>query len=618
MKIAGFNCQRRGWLRRGVATGLLCLGAPLLSAGPAGAAPEAARLTADLTLKELVRRVLEHNENIQARMLEVEINRRKYRGERGIFEPEFVASYDHQENKRENTTEQFLSSTTEIFQERNNIYNAGIESLIPTGARLRLGYTLRDLDNNLQTRPFFFQRPSQVFSNGEWVTFVGASVTQPLLKNAGLTATLANLRLAAMNSEIAFQDFRRQMMLTLSTAEAAYWNLYMAQEQLLFFRESVALAASILQDNRERLQAGKGSGLEVLEAGAALALRRSKQEEAREKYFEALNRLSSMFASSPADSNRFLIAVDAPALSDGPPGYGDVWVNAFELNPDYLAQRKRVLADNIRLAYAKNQRWPQLDLKASYGLNGLGDSAEASHDDITRQGFPSWSVGLEMRIPLGGGIKGKHELAAARVRQKQSLVALKEIETTIVNGLDTALHKVRRARDSVANYRTVVDFNQNLLESRLAQLAVGRVESRKVLEVEADLFEAKNAVVEALVQYQRALLELELIQGVTLRSRQLDLTQRELEAQTARLVRRGQLTDADYANFIQEVQYEFRQRGPGMDAAQEAEARRLLREHTAAPPSHPAPTRPLTPEEYEKALRILREQTHPTEPTPPR
>ena len=57
--------------------------------------------------------------------------------------------------------------------------------------------------------------------------------------------TLANLRLTALESDIAFQEYRRQLMLTLSQAESAYWNLYYAQEQLRFFKESISVAESI-------------------------------------------------------------------------------------------------------------------------------------------------------------------------------------------------------------------------------------------------------------------------------------------------------------------------------------------------------------------------------------
>jgi len=542
------------------------------------------RLTSELTLNQLIQKVLERNEGIQGRILELAIARKKHQAERGIFEPDLVTSYDRVENKRQiGLQEKTLGTVGQIFDEKNNVYNAGLESLVPTGARLKLGYSLRDNNNNINPTPFANPLP---FLTNEWVSFAGISATQPLLKNFGVSPTFASIRLAALASDIAFQEYRRQLMVLISTAEATYWNLYMAQEQMLFFKDSVALADTIRRDNQTRLQAGRGSELEVMEADAGLALRKSKQSDARQKFFEAVNKLTSLYADTGVSSNHLVVAVDSPTIARVPLTYYDSFLSATQLNPDYLGQIKKIASENIRVAYAKNQRLPELDLKASYGLNGLGRSANDAHDDMERRDFPSWSVGLELHVPLAGGIKTRSELEAARLRQKQALVGLKEIETQIGSAIDIAIRKVNAAEESVRSYQTVVNYSQNLLQSRMAQLDVGKVESRKVLEVDADLFEARNSLLDAQVQFRRSLLELELIEGTLLRSRNIDLTQRELESRTAQLAHHGQISDAEYADFIRQLQWQFQQKS-ALDASTEARARELLRPQ---PPSPPAPT----------------------------
>src|SRR6266496_2204128 len=556
---------------------------------PAFAQPAAAELTLDVFLK----RVLERNESLQAKMLEVEVNRRKALGEYGPFEPEVFGSVSREANRRQNTAEQQSSlSGAADFSERNNIYQGGLETLVPTGAKVRLGYTLRDLRNSLQGTTPVFGTP-RGGTNGEFQTFFGFSLTQPLLKNAWYPANLAGIRLAALASDVAFQEYRRQLMVVVSTAEASYWNLYMAQEQVRFFQDSVATAQKILNDNRERLQAGKSSELEVLQAEAALALRRSKLSDAEQKLYEASNRAISLYAETVIGTNRLVRAVDRPQIGGTNVVFFDAWKNACESNPDYLTQRKKALQESVRLAYAKNQRLPELDLKGSYGLNGLGETPASSWDDVGQGGFPSWSVGLEMRFPLAGGIKGRNELAAARLREKEALVSLQEIQSQIVNALDTALHKINSTRDSVHSYENVVSFNTNLLETALARLEVGKVESRKVLDIEADLFEARNSVVDALVQYQRALLEFDLVQGIILKKRDLELTQKELEAQTTRLLQNGRFTDQQYASVIRDVQLEYEKKSAPprtTDTAAQAGARRALSEKMAEwPPTNRPP-----------------------------
>ena len=532
---------------------VLGLVASALLAAAAPAAP-GARV---LTLQELRDLVLARNESVQAKLLEVEINRRKARGEFGAFEPELFGGASREANKRENTAEQARSQLTDRFTEQNNIYQGGLETLVPTGAKVRLGYTLRDLKNSLQGTSFLGSPRGG--TNGEYQTFFGLSATQPLLKNAWYPANLAGIRMAAIASDIAFQDYRRQLMLVVSTAEASYWNLYMAQEQVRFFQESVVTAEKILNDNRERQKAGVGSELDVLESEAGLALRRSKLSDAEQKLYEASNRVIALYAESVTGSNRLVRAVDRPEVGNVEFGYFDAWKSAYESNPDYLMQRQKLMQESVRVAYAKNQRLPELDLKGSYGLNGLGQTPGQSWEDIESRGFPSWSIGLEMRFPLAGGIKGRNELAAARLREREAQVSLKEVETQIANALDTALHKLNSTRDSVQSYQTVVGFNQHLLDAALARLEVGKVESRKVLDIEADLFEARNSQVDALVQFKRAGLEFDLMAGAILKKRNLELTRKDLETRTAQLLRDGQLTDEQYRDFIQGMQASYEQ-----------------------------------------------------------
>ena len=522
--------------------GLFAVGLGLGLIFSAAKAEETNNIPSELGLRDFIRLVLERNETIQMRLLEFAITEKRHAAEQGIFEPELVLGYDRVENDRQNTAEQRRSAGVSVFSEGNNLYNGGIESLVPTGARIRLGYALRDLQNNLQdlgTTPPLGGIITNLGGTGrEYQTFVGVSVTQPLLKSGWNSSTLANIRLAALGSDIAFQDYRRQMMVILSTAEATYWNLFLAQEQTRFFEESVAVAESLVRDNRARVDAGRGSELDVAQAQAGLALRRSKLFESRQKQRETAAQLRTLISAAPGAADLDWRAKDRPEPAADIPTFQEAGQKALALNPDYLTQKKKLAQENVRIAYAKNQRLPQLDLKASYGLNGLDSSPGASWEQAQSGDYPSFSVGAELRIPLAGGIKGRKEREAAELRKKQALLQIKETETQVLNALQTALMKVQSARDNVVNYRDVVRFDEEVLKTQLARLDAGKVESRKVLEAEADLFEAKNAVVDALVQQERSRLEMRLVEGALLESRHVEWTQKELQQKTREAFRR--------------------------------------------------------------------------------
>lgn len=510
-----------------------------------------------LTLEETLRKVLAHNESLQIKMLEAEISRRQFKAEKGIFEPAVVGSYERLDSQRENTQEQqsslfsFLSATNRTaFNERNDLFNGGLEFLSPIGSRFRLGYNVRRLRNNLNATT----------RGAEYVTTAGLSLTQPLLKNFGPAATLVRIRLAALNSDIAYQDYRRQLMLTLTRAESAYWDLYLTQEQHRITGESLATAQKIARDNKERLSVGKSSELEVLEANAGVSLRAARQNEADQKMNEAATQLATLFSGHSGDQPSGVRAVEAPRITEANLVFYECYKRAFELNPDYLSRKAQALAENIRLAYAKNQLLPQLDLKGSYGLNGLGSDVGESFEDVQRADYPAWSVGVELRIPITGGLKERNEFKAAKLNRQKALISIKEAEMQLGNALSSSLLKVRNLHSTIASQREVILFHEQLLETQLARLEVGVVDSRAVFETEEKLFQARIDLLETMVSYQKALLENELYQGAVLVERNLDLSKAELQEQTSRLLAANRFSGPEIETIQGEVDQEYRGR----------------------------------------------------------
>ena len=490
----------------------------------------------ELRLTDYLQKVLDHNDTIQARILEAEAGFRKERGEHGIFEPEWNSSIARVINKRTNNVQQAAEQNGQFFfSERNTIYDTGLQALLPTGGKVRLGYTLSDLVNNVNPFGGLITRSNNQFIQ-QYQTFIGVTLTQPVLKNAGTSYTLAGVRMAALESDIAFQEYRRQLMLTISQAESAYWNLYYAQEQLRFFQESVSVAESVLDDSQEKLKAGQGSDLDVLEAQSGLAVRKTKQNEALQSYYDAMSQVRAFTGAMPTEQRRDLRAVDIPATTNEPPSYAANFRNAFDLNPDFLVQRKKVAEENLRLGVARNQLLPELNVKAAYGFNGLGRNPGDSWD-LTESGeFPSWTVGAELTIPLAGNIKGRNQMAAARLTYQSALASLNGIQTEIANALDASLQKVRSWRDSIQSYETVVRFNEDLLKTQRERLKVGTIEPRKVFEVEADLLDSRQNLAQALVQLQRSMLQLQVIAGSLLKDRGLEMSRYELRQKTLALL----------------------------------------------------------------------------------
>jgi outer membrane protein TolC len=495
--------------------------------------------------------VITHNESVQVRILEAEIGRRTLASERGIFEPQVTGSVEHIDSVRPNNSQQIASlgfSAQPFLSEKNTLYNGGIEFLTPLGTRLRTGLTFRELNNNIQQRGM------------ELETFVGATLTQPLLKNAGPNATMARIRLAAVASDIAFQEYRKQLMLVISQAESAYWDLYLMQELQDIAAQSIDVAERIYKDAEARRDVGRGAQVDVLQASASVSQRRAKYAESRHRVMESVSRLTSYYLDPVVVTNPIIRAVDTPTIPVVPVDQYSGAQEAFESNPDYLIRQKRLKQDEVRLKYARNQRMPQLDFKGAYGFNGLGGSIGASVDMVDDFRAPVWSVGVELSVPMFGGKKEKHELAAAKVGRTRSMVAVSEAAVQITSALAASLSKIRTYEENMVNHAQVAKDLQDLLNAQIDRFEAGSLESRWVLETLDKWSDARAIVIEDRVQYRRALLEHELIRGATLRSRNMEVSKADLAQKIRTVLDDARWSDKEIEDFQRRTESEIEKR----------------------------------------------------------
>jgi outer membrane protein TolC len=473
-----------------------------------------------LSLKDFVELVREKNEQIQVQDAEWTISKEAVTGARAIFEPAFVGNYEHMDLNRRNTVvEQASLVGLPEFHEQSNDYEAAVEAVIPTGGRFRFGYNLRAFSNNLD---------QAVGIDEEYRSFLGANFTQPLFKGGGIKTTMAEIRVAEAGSDIAFQTYREMTMRVISEAIDSYWDLYSAQEKHRIRKDSAYIAEEFLRDNIARVKTGKMAETEVLEARAGLALRKSLVSEAEQGVVSAMNNVRNLFSSSVAETEFEILAGDKLQIREVKTDFSDSLIKAFKLRPEYLASRKKIEQEDIKLAWAKNQRWPQLDLKASYGLNGLAETLSSSWDDLTDGDFKTWSIGVELRIPVTGDKRARSEVEVSRQRKKQALLEIKAVEVAMANAVNTALRSVHSAREQVKQYASAVEFNQRLLDAEAAKFRAGKSNSRLLLEREENLIRAREAELDALVNYEKVIVQLELAQGSLLLSNGIEIMEVEL------------------------------------------------------------------------------------------
>lgn len=501
------------------------------------------------SLAGLRQRVLDANWAIQSKIMEYEIRRRTEEAAKGMFDPLLASSYNYEDTRRPNTVEQRrqLDGVPELL-ERNHLYASSLETLTPLGSRISLTASVSEFRNNLQS---LTAGGFGATGRKETTTFVGVSVTQPLLRDAGRRTATAAIRVAAMETEQAWQDFRRQLMVSLSSAELAYWNVYGTARQVEYIRQSMEVAEKMAKDAKTMLDAGKSAPVELSTAAAGAEERKARLFAARQRLTEAKTVLAGFCGASVSEG--FEVNTTAPPPPNRvTPDAASGMASALNTNPDYLGKVAEKVAEDIRTEYLRNQKLPQLDLKASYGLSGLGTDLNMSADDITAADFPAWGVGIEFKMPLGNR-DAKNRYAAALARQKRAETSLTDVRMQISNALGNAVQKVINSRDALSAYYRAIALNQEVLNSRMVDQTEGKSDIRRVLEAESALSEAKLAAVAGLIQYRQALLEYELAAGQTLENRGISITKEELAQKTALLAKAGKISDVEYQEYLAQV-----------------------------------------------------------------
>ena len=300
----------------------------------------------------------------------------------------------------------------------------------------------------------------------------------------------------------------------------AYFELVLAQHRVLAAQERIQTGQRLQALARTLVAQGRLPESELLEVQNSLSRYQASLSEALHGQHERLNRLQTLAMQSQGPGSPSWRAADAlPAVATAtPPGLVDEALKlAFDTRPDYLMQKKVIEREGIQLVYAQNQALPRIDLVASYGRNGLAYSASTAFRWGTMSEYPTWSVGLQMQIPLGENKLGRADVAAASVRRENALLALKALEVQIANDIDTSLSLLRSAAERWSHWQDVARREQQQLEVERNRFAAGRSEVREILMREERSINSRLMALEQQAAYAKAQVVLESSQGILLR-----------------------------------------------------------------------------------------------------
>ena len=170
---------------------------------------------------------------------------------------------------------------------------------------------------------------------------------------------------------------------------------------------------------------------------------------------------------------------------------------------------------DINLRFTHNQIFPSLNLVGSYGWQGIENKFGESLSEVGHGASPFYSVGAIFAMPVAN-IAARNNYKAAQLTKEQAYLRFKSLEQFVITEIDTDVKLTETAFKQISSARKAREFAQAALDSVQKQYEAGALTSYFVVDSQRLLTQARFAEIRALADYNIALAQLALNEGIAL------------------------------------------------------------------------------------------------------
>lgn len=367
----------------GVATRSSLPAEPLLShASPTAATPPAALpalpvlevigvsldQSRPLSLREAIEMALQNNPDIEMARQTVRAAEFTLTGTRGAYDVRFSSS---------SFLERTKTPTTSVF----TTGPAGSSSVTDTGiagaARLE-GLAPRFGGNYAVEFSSSRATTNNLFSSFRtfYPTALTLSLTQPILRNRRFDITRRRIEIARRNVALTDQQFRQRAINTIAAVQSSYWDVVFALRNLQVQQETLKDAREQLAHNRRQVANGVLAPIDVVSVEAQVARLESEVYTALDTVAQSQNALKNLIVPDENSPmwNEAILPTDDVDLSAPTIALPEAMAAALANRPELQQVETERAINDIDRRYFREQTKPQVDLVASYSLNGLAGS----------------------------------------------------------------------------------------------------------------------------------------------------------------------------------------------------------------------------------------------------
>jgi outer membrane protein len=488
----------------------------------ASAAPTVLKLTAD----EAVKLALENNLGIRADRLGPQIETYGVAAAKAIYTPALTSLTTTRSATTPN--DNFFTGASSTVTGESFRTNGGLAQFVPWGGgRYSFGLEGARTTTTDESRNYNPQLDSNFFLN----------FTQPLLRNFKIDANRQNVMLSQKRQEISDLQLRQTLTQTTRNVRNAYFSLVNALGQLEVARQSYETAQTQLKNNQRRVEVGSMAPIELVQAEAEVAAT-EEQVIVSEGQIQAAEdglRVLIMNPSQPDFWTTKLEPAERPSLTQYPIDLDAAIANALANRTDLAQARKQVEQTDVSLKFLRNQKLPAVDMIASYSLVGyagtqrqfdrstgvpivIGESTRpfrGAVGDVFGNEFRTWQLQFQMSYPIGTS-PADASMAQARLQRDQQQTNLRDLETLVVASVRDAARQVQTSLKRVESTQKARQLAEQNVQAEEKRVAVGLSDTFRLTQFQRDLTRQLNNELNAIIAYNRALINFEAIQMVPL------------------------------------------------------------------------------------------------------
>ena len=396
------------------------------------------------------------------------------------------------------------------FDQRSQSVTLDATTNLLTGGNIDLNYSPSRTSVNQNLAGGFLFNPS--YTGG-----LALTLTQPLLRNAGIDITKTFIHVAQNNAIVEEHVFRDRVLTVLATVEQTYWEVVFANENLKVAEAALKAAQELLASNRAKAKAGIMSLVDVLQAEAAVASRVEQVLVADKKIRDQEDQLRRLLNPAEEDLRQDvrLTPLDQPTVSLEPISLQEAIDIAIEHRPEIVQAKKNMESSDLNTQFAKNQLLPTLSFQGTMGLAGLGKDYGDSVNRNLSGDYYNYGAGLVLSYPLGNrsawSTYSKRQLEA-----KNAEASLVSVRQQIIVGVREAVRRVQTDFKRIETTRSAKIMAEKQLQAEQERLKVGLSTTRFVLDFQRDLATAQGNELRATVDYNKSLSNLARHKATTL------------------------------------------------------------------------------------------------------